>query len=129
MSSHTIEDLTSCILDYQANVVRATYRRKITMVEPDVVSEHAEILARIWADSKVGETESRNGIRKWRQIGFDSEDITQEFHEVGVLGLQCLVCHTIILFLPINNSTNVGCIRPKGSRLFLKGGPRTTEQT
>ena len=53
MSSHTIEDLTSCILDYQANVVRATYRRKITMVEPDVVSDHAEILARIWADSKV----------------------------------------------------------------------------
>ena len=129
MSSHTIEDLTSCILDYQANVVRATYRRKITMVEPDVVSEHAEILARIWADSKVGETESRNGIRKWRQIGFDSEDITQEFHEVGVLGLQCLVCYTIPFFLPNIHPTNVGCIRPKGSRLFLKGGPRTTQST
>ncbi|CAL1714582.1 unnamed protein product [Somion occarium] len=92
MSSHTIEDLTSCILDYQANVVRATYRRKMTMVEPDIDPSHANALAFVWSKSKVHEElEATGGVRKWRQIGFDTEDISQEFHEVGVLGLQCLV--------------------------------------
>lgn len=92
MSSHTIEDLTSCILDYQANIVRATYRRKMTDVEPDAIPAHANALEIIWSESKVREEpDGLGGTRKWRLLGFDSEDPTQEFHEVGVLGLQCLV--------------------------------------
>ncbi|KAI0078722.1 hypothetical protein K474DRAFT_1641153 [Panus rudis PR-1116 ss-1] len=91
MSSHTIEDLTSCILDYQANVVRATYRRKTTLVEPDVEPSHKAALDYIWERSKLfPELEADGGLIKWRKIGFDTEDITQEFGEVGVLGLQCL---------------------------------------
>lgn len=116
MSSHTIEDLTSCILDYQANVVRATYRRKMTMVEPGAVPSHAQALAFIWSESKVSEMEGLGGIRKWRQLGFDTEDITQEFHEVGVLGLQCLVClskYTPIVMVHSVLTRWIGCLRPE----------------
>ena len=34
MSSHTIEDLTSSILDSHANMVRVVYRLKATAVDP-----------------------------------------------------------------------------------------------
>ena len=92
MSSHTIEDLTSCILDFQANMVRVTYRKKNTVVEPELVPGHAALLDYIWTNSKVQEEPApEGGTIKWRKLGFDSEDLTQEFGEVGVLGLDCLV--------------------------------------
>ncbi|KAH9926950.1 ELMO/CED-12 family-domain-containing protein [Fomitopsis serialis] len=90
MSSHTIEDLTSCILDFQANMMRVTDRMKTTPVWPDTEDSHAAALKYIWTSSKVDEEVINVDIYKWRKIGLDSEDISQEFHEVGLLGLQCL---------------------------------------
>lgn len=92
MSSHTIEDLTSCILDYQANVVRMTHRKKTSLVDPDLEPAHAEALNYIWTNSKLREEiDGENGVIKWRKLGFDTEDVMQEFSEVGVLGLDCFV--------------------------------------
>jgi engulfment/cell motility protein 1 len=92
MSSHTIEDLTSCILDFQANVIRVTYRKKTTLVDIEAEPAHAAALKSIWAHSKVSESVDENGqVLKWRLLGFDSENVEQEFNEVGVLGLECLV--------------------------------------
>lgn len=100
MSSHTIEDLTSCILDYQANVVRMTHRRKTCPVDPEHEPAHLEALTYIWTNSKLREDVHSNGtIMKWRKLGFDTEDITQEFHEVGVWGLDCFVSGAQLLFL------------------------------
>ena len=93
MSLHTIEDLTSCILDFQANIVRVTYRKKTTLVDSDEDESHAAALSSIWAWSKLEEDVDSSGqVLKWRKLGFDTEDIIQEFSEVGVLGLECLVC-------------------------------------
>ncbi|THH33356.1 hypothetical protein EUX98_g842 [Antrodiella citrinella] len=90
MSSHTIEDLTSCILDYQANVVRMTHRKKTSLVDPDIEATHAEALNYIWTNSKLREEpDGEGGVIKWRKLGFDTEDVMQEFNEVGVWGLDC----------------------------------------
>ncbi|EIW58176.1 uncharacterized protein TRAVEDRAFT_167623 [Trametes versicolor FP-101664 SS1] len=91
MSSHTIEDLTSCILDFQANIVRVTFRKKTTLVEPDFEPLHNQALQFIWEKSKLQE-EREDAITpiKWRKLGFETEDIGHEFREVGVLGLDCL---------------------------------------
>lgn len=93
MSSHTIDDLTSCILDFQANMVRVTYRKKTTLVEPDVEATHNAALQYIWTSSRMTEEEDveMGGKIKWRKLGFDSENMSQEFSDVGVLGLDCLV--------------------------------------
>lgn len=92
MTSHTIEDLTSCMLDFQANMVRVTYRKKNTIVEPELEAGHAATLRYIWTCSKANEEPAgEGGTIKWRKLGFDSEDLVQEFGEVGVLGLDCLV--------------------------------------
>lgn len=93
MSLHTIEDLTSCILDFQANMVRVTYRKKTTLVDPENEPAHAEALEYIWESSQLEVHEDEMGnIIQWRKLGFETEDIVQEFAEVGVLGLDCLVC-------------------------------------
>jgi len=95
MSSHIFEDLTSCILDFQANIIRVTYRKKTTLVEPDVEVSHATMLKQIWTMSKLTETLDENGENlKWRKLGFDTENLTREFGDVGVLGLDCLVCNS-----------------------------------
>ena len=92
MSLHTIEDLTSCILDFQANIVRITNRKKTTLVDPEIEDAHAVALMAIWECSKLEEEIDANGLPlRWRKLGFDTEDIIQEFSEVGVLGLECLV--------------------------------------
>jgi engulfment/cell motility protein 1 len=92
MSSHTIEDLTSCILDFQANFIRVTYRKKTTLVDVEAEPAHAAALKAIWASSKLTELLDENGqVLKWRLLGFDSENVEQEFNEVGALGLECLV--------------------------------------
>jgi len=92
MSLHIMEDLTSCILDFQANIIRVTYRKKTTLVDPDSEPGHAADLRYIWSTSKLTEEIDENGSpMKWRKLGFDSEDMVQEFSAVGVLGLDCLV--------------------------------------
>ncbi|KAJ3510838.1 hypothetical protein NLJ89_g4449 [Agrocybe chaxingu] len=91
MSLHTIEDLTSCILDFQANIVRVTYRKKTTIVDPEAEEAHATALNVIWAHSKLEqEVDEKGEVLKWRKLGFETEDIVQEFSEVGLLGLECL---------------------------------------
>ena len=114
MSSHTFEDLTSCILDFQANMVRVMYRKKHTIVEPDSQSGHAASLNYIWACSRVREDpDPDGGTIKWRRLGFDSEDMSQEFREVGVLGLDCMV------------SSPRGDMRWEQRPLMMKSAPRT----
>lgn len=91
MASHTIEDLSSCILDFQANIIRITHRKKVTMVEPHAEPAHAAALKFIWLSSKLEEERDEDGqILKWRKLGFDTEDVSMGFHDVGVLGLECL---------------------------------------
>ncbi|KAF9218953.1 hypothetical protein BS17DRAFT_718897 [Gyrodon lividus] len=91
MSSHVIDDLTSCVLDFQANIVRVTYRKKTTLVEPGAEPTHSSALQYIWDSSKVRQELDEDGqVLKWRKLGFRSESIIEEFQEVGVLGLDCL---------------------------------------
>ncbi|KAH7890792.1 ELMO/CED-12 family-domain-containing protein [Phlebopus sp. FC_14] len=91
MSSH-VEDLTSCVLDFQANIVRVTYRKKTTLVEPEVEPTHASALQYVWDTSKLlQEVDASGHTLKWRKLGFDTENIIEEFQDVGVLGLDCLV--------------------------------------
>lgn len=92
MSSHTIEDLTSCILDFQAHIIRITYRRKTTLVDLENEPSQVADLRYIWSSSNLSEEQDEHGQNlKWRKLGFDSEDIEQEFNDVGLLGLDCLV--------------------------------------
>lgn len=87
-----IEDLTSCILDFQANMIGVTYRKKTTVVEPEVEPTHTTALVYIWNSARVLEDpDSEGGTVKWRKLGFDTENLVDEFGEVGVLGLDCLV--------------------------------------
>lgn len=91
MSSNTIEDVTSSILDFQANIVRVTFRRKTTIVDPEQDATHAATLQFIWSSSKLPELIEQGEIYRWRRLGFESEDMRKEFAEAGVLGLDCLV--------------------------------------
>jgi len=92
MSLHTTEDLTSCILDFQANFIRVTNRKKTTPVDPINDDSHAELLELIWSYSNIEEDLATNGeLVRWRKLGFETEDIVNEFIGVGVLGLECLV--------------------------------------
>ncbi|KAG8220969.1 ELMO/CED-12 family-domain-containing protein [Butyriboletus roseoflavus] len=91
MSSHVIDELTSCILDFQANIVRVTYRKKTTLVEPQAEPTHDSLLQYIWDSSKLHEEVDPDGqVVKWKKLGFSSENIIEEFQEVGLLGLDCL---------------------------------------
>lgn len=90
MSSHIFEDLTSSILDFQANTVRMTYRRKTTPVDPQGDPEHDAMLRFIWSSAKLPEIIENDELYRWRRIGFSSEDVHKEFAEVGALGLDCL---------------------------------------
>ncbi|OAX43979.1 hypothetical protein K503DRAFT_679972 [Rhizopogon vinicolor AM-OR11-026] len=91
MSSHNIDDLTSSILDFQANIVRVTYRKKSTLVEPEVELLHESILEYIWKFSRVQEGRDGDGqVLKWRKLGFSTENLVSEFEQVGELGLDCL---------------------------------------
>ena len=91
MASHTIEDLTSSILDFQANMIRVTYRRKTHFVDPVAEPSHFSALEYIWNASRLAEEEQPDGSYRWRKLGFQTEDPSLEFAEVGVLGLDCLV--------------------------------------
>ena len=92
MSQHTMEELTSGILDFQANMLRVTYRKKITPVDLEAQPSHAADLKFIWAHSRlIEEVDEKGQPFKWRKLGFDTEDMELEFADVGVLGLDCLV--------------------------------------
>lgn len=111
MSSASLDELASSILEFQANTVRITYRRKISPVDPDVPKVH-DALDFIWQCARIednthvdgdslivgggnGGLGVTRGIRmnaeKWVKIGFGTEHIRQEFARVGILGLDCLV--------------------------------------
>ncbi|KAJ3823203.1 ELMO/CED-12 family-domain-containing protein [Lentinula raphanica] len=91
MSQHTMEDLTSSILDFQANMLRVIYRKKSTPVNMETHPAHEADLTFIWNHSKLETEVDEHGEQlKWRKLGFDSEDIETEFNDVGVLGLECL---------------------------------------
>ncbi|KAF7308573.1 ELMO domain-containing protein [Mycena chlorophos] len=91
MSSHTIEDLTSCILDFQANFIRVIHRKKTTPVDLEIEPSQVVALKAIWSSSQTQEQLDESGQPlKWRLLGFDSENIEEEFADVGVLGLECL---------------------------------------
>jgi hypothetical protein len=67
MNSHTIEDLTSCMLDFQGNMARVIYRKKTTLVESDVEKTHAAALDYIWTNSRLQVETAPDGTRlKWR---------------------------------------------------------------
>ncbi len=86
-------------------MVRVTYRKKTTLVDPENEPAHAEALIYIWESSKLEVDEDEIGnIIQWRKLGFESEDVVQEFGEVGVLGLDCLVC---FLFLLVPNFKHI----------------------
>jgi engulfment and cell motility protein 1 len=73
-------------------MVRVTYRKKMTPVDPESNFSHAADLRFLWETSKLQEEVDENGdLLRWRNLGFDSEDIEHEFNNVGVLGLECLV--------------------------------------
>lgn len=85
-------------------MVRVTYRKKTTLVDPENEPVHAEALAYIWESSKLEVDEDDMGsIIQWRKLGFESEDVVQEFSEVGVLGLDCLVCFFFFYFFLVPN--------------------------
>lgn len=92
MSLHELEDLISSILDFQANIVRVTYRKKTTPVDPEQDLSHAQILQEIWDASKleVEEVDEDGEPIQWRRLGFETEDLAYEFRESGFLGLECL---------------------------------------
>jgi len=73
-------------------MARVIYRKKTTLVEPDVEKNHATALDYIWTNSCLEVKTARDGTTlKWRQLGFASENLSHEFSEAGVLGLDCLV--------------------------------------
>lgn len=113
MSSSSIDETASSILEFQANIVRTTYRRKISPVDPDVPKIH-DALDFIWQCARIDDSDGdsvivgssgtggvglgvRRGVlantekERWVKIGFGTEHIRQEFAKVGILGLECLV--------------------------------------
>ncbi|KAG5637290.1 hypothetical protein H0H81_005085 [Sphagnurus paluster] len=84
MSLHIMEDLTSCILDFQANIIRVTYRKKTTLVDPDSDPSHAAALQYIWKCSDLEkEIDEQGYVYKWRKLGFNSEDMVEEFNSTS----------------------------------------------
>jgi engulfment/cell motility protein 1 len=55
----------------------------------------------IWNASKLTEEQQPDGPYKWRKLGFLTEDISLEFAEVGVLGLDCLVRPPALYFFAV----------------------------
>lgn len=73
-------------------MIRVTYRKKTTPVDPEADPVQGDALDFIWESSGLQvEQDAAGHPLKWRNLGFESEDIVHEFHEVGVLGLECLV--------------------------------------
>ena len=137
MSSHTIEDLTNSILDYQGNMVRVLYFKKTRRVhvsgftsdpQDDLASgggdaEQEAMLEYVWASGKLeadvgpGQVNSRGkgnirDVVKWRKLGFETEDVRREFEHTGMLGLECLVS----IFLDYEDTSQCAFCRDTLSR-------------
>jgi len=68
-----------------------TYRKKTTLVEPQAEPTHDSLLQYVWESSKLHEEVDPDGqVVKWSKLGFSTENIIEEFQEVGLLGLECL---------------------------------------
>lgn len=92
MSLAEIEELTSCILDFQSNIVNVTIKKKDTPVDPEADATHVLALNAVWDASRLEEEYDEDGHPlKWRKLGFETEDVQYEFRDVGLLGLDCLV--------------------------------------
>ncbi|SNX87145.1 related to Engulfment and cell motility gene 1 protein [Melanopsichium pennsylvanicum] len=105
MDSNRGDELSSSILDYQSNVIRAAHRRMRTTVTP-TDKRHVHALSYIWLQAKITDIvvlnssgssadDSRPSLGattryKWRRIGFASESAAKEFGRTGWLGLSCL---------------------------------------
>lgn len=107
-----MEDLTSSVLEFQANLMSLAYRRKTTPVDPESPTVK-KALDLIWNAGRPrpksmslrhhGANSSRAGDEyslyeaedisndRWVKLGFESENIRSEFARVGLLGLDCLV--------------------------------------
>ena len=95
-----VDDLRSCVLDFQSNMAKVMYRTKTTYVEPEAEESHAIALEYVWESSRLTPGVDEEGDEfKWRQLGFDSENLGREFADVGVLGLYCLV--SLVPFPPL----------------------------
>jgi engulfment/cell motility protein 1 len=91
MGSLAVEELSGSVLDFQANMVRLAHRQKTTLVEPAAEPAHAAALDAVWRAAQLPDDTDELGVRvRWRQLGFESEDVGREFGAVGVLGLHCL---------------------------------------
>ncbi|PWY97012.1 hypothetical protein BCV70DRAFT_203236 [Testicularia cyperi] len=111
MDSNRGDELSSSILEYQNNVVRAAHRRMRTAVTP-TDKRHVQALSYIWLQAKITDvavasledpstsssssgafshhhTSASNRL-KWRRLGFSSESAAKEFGRVGWLGLEHL---------------------------------------
>ncbi|KAG5220863.1 Engulfment and cell motility protein [Salix suchowensis] len=74
-----------------ANLVRVTYRKMMTDINLNN-QVHDYMLRQIWQRSKLEETLDADGqVVKWRQLGFDDEDVVEQFGDVGVLGVECML--------------------------------------
>lgn len=109
MSLAEIEELTSCILDFQSNIVNVTIKKKDTPVDPEADANHALALNAIWEASRLEQEYEENGRHlKWRKLGFETEDVQYEFRDVGLLGLECLVSRctgSVLYFCGVDRPT------------------------
>ena len=115
-----MEDLTSSILEFQANLMSLAYRRKTSPVDLASLSvqkaldtiwlaargplvearrhkrnaqSNSTVRSGPWSDTGEGSSNDRYGRigDKWVSLGFESENLRSEFARVGLLGLDCLV--------------------------------------
>ncbi|KAE8212868.1 hypothetical protein CF327_g3519 [Tilletia walkeri] len=102
MDSNRGDELTTSILEYQNNYIRMARQRLRTTVTP-ADKRHVSALSYIWLQANLSDTAnfppSPGGDRssmggggskmKWRKLGFFSENVTKEFAQTGLLGLEC----------------------------------------
>lgn len=121
-----MEELASSILEFQANIGRLTYRRKMSPVDTDI-PQVQDMLGFIWQCARLDEkletdaTSLSQGINtsteKWIKVGFGSEHIRAEFARVGMLGLDCLVDARVWFFHFITHDFQAFLCRAR-SRIF-----------
>ena len=84
MSYHTIEELSSSILDFQTNFVRVVFRKKTSLVDPIMEMSHRIDLDYIWGSARLDAT-------------FDEDDEVERLHhskasDVWAFGMVLYVC-------------------------------------
>jgi engulfment/cell motility protein 1 len=101
MASHASADLSSSILDFQAHLMRITYLRKITPVDVDQPTVQS-ILAYVWMAARLGHGGRSDKVtfegEQWMLLGCPTGNIRSDFAQVGILGLDCLVRTSCLLY-------------------------------